>query len=61
MPDIRIQDAALACASTVWRGTVPLVLPLTIALAAIHGARLCTCGEAYPALSWSERERLARQ
>lgn len=32
----------MAAATTVWRsGGGPMVLPLTIAMAAIHGARLC--------------------
>lgn len=42
MPDVRRQDAAVAAATTVWRTSgAPMVLPLTIAMPAIHGARLC--------------------
>lgn len=42
MPDVRRQDAAVAAATTVWRSHgAPMVLPLTVAMPAIHGARLC--------------------
>lgn len=42
MPDVRRQDAAVATATTIWRTSgAPLVLPLTLSLSAIHGARLC--------------------
>ncbi|MCW2928663.1 MAG: hypothetical protein JWM86_2631 [Thermoleophilia bacterium] len=42
MPDVRRQDAAVAAATTVWRSHgAPMVLPLTLAMPAIHGARLC--------------------
>ncbi len=51
MPDVRRQDAALAAATTVWPLTgAPMVLPLTIAVAAVHGARLCD--SRWPRLSW---------
>jgi hypothetical protein len=53
MPDIRRQDAAVAAATTVWRGNRPIVLPLTIALPAIHGARICSAGR-YPRLAWTD-------
>jgi hypothetical protein len=51
LPDVRRQDAALACATTVWNGTIPAVLPLTIAMPAIHGARLCADAGRFPRLS----------
>jgi hypothetical protein len=53
MPDVRRQDAALAAATTVWDDLRPIVLPLTIALPAVHGARLCS-GRPYPTLGWNE-------
>lgn len=53
MPDVRRQDAALAVATTVWRlDGAPLVLPLTVAVSAIHGARLCD--SRWPRLSWTD-------
>lgn len=52
MPDMRRQDAAVGAATTVWRARQPLVLPLTIALPAIHGARICSEGGRYPRLGW---------
>lgn len=51
MPDVRRQDAAVAAATTVWRSHgAPMVLPLTVSMAAIHGARLCD--SRWPRLSW---------
>jgi hypothetical protein len=50
MPDVRRQDAAVAAATTVWHAQIPYVVPLTLAMPAIHGARLCDLS--YPRLSW---------
>jgi hypothetical protein len=53
MPDVRRQDAAVAAATTVWRTRgAPMVLPLTIAMPAIHGARLCD--SRWPRLAWGD-------
>lgn len=43
----------MAAATTVWRSRgAPLVLPLTVSMAAIHGARLCD--SRWPRLSWQD-------
>ncbi len=57
VPDVRRQDAALAAATTVWNDLIPVVLPLTAALPAIHGARVRSDATRYPRLRWTDEMR----
>lgn len=57
MPDLRRQDAAVGAATTVWLARSAYVLPLTVALPAIQGARFCSEGSRYPRLSWLDEPR----
>jgi hypothetical protein len=53
MHDLRRHDAALGAATTIWQVTgPPLVLPLTVALAAIQGVRMCM--GPFPRLAWGD-------
>ena len=52
MPDPRRQDAALAAATTVWSAARAWVLPLTVAVGAVHGARLFD-RDPRPQLGWT--------
>jgi hypothetical protein len=54
MPDVHRQDAAVAAATTVWNDLRPVVLPLTVALPAIHGARLRSDASRYPRFDWRD-------